>query len=169
VFNFDVPYHAEDYVHRIGRTGRAGRRGEAYMLVSKAEHKALAAIEGLIGKKIDWLDGAHDAAQGEARPARQAAAAPPAEEETTAARPRRRSSRGNGHGRAHERDSAATRAPAKARQSAGNGHGRAHERESAAKRAPAMARQSPERGETVAFAETADVPAFLRRSFTPAS
>ena len=34
VFNYDVPIHSEDYVHRIGRTGRAGREGHAYMLVT---------------------------------------------------------------------------------------------------------------------------------------
>ncbi len=36
VFNFDVPIHAEDYVHRIGRTGRAGRSGKAFTLVDKS-------------------------------------------------------------------------------------------------------------------------------------
>ncbi|WP_150287767.1 DEAD/DEAH box helicase [Rhabdaerophilum calidifontis] len=57
VFNFDIPHHAEDYVHRIGRTGRAGRLGTAYTLVSPGNEKALAAIEKLIGKEIAWLEG----------------------------------------------------------------------------------------------------------------
>ena len=57
VFNFDIPIHAEDYVHRIGRTGRAGRSGAAFTLVSKADTKYLDAIEKLIGQKIEWLDG----------------------------------------------------------------------------------------------------------------
>jgi superfamily II DNA/RNA helicase len=52
VFNFDVPHHAEDYVHRIGRTGRAGRSGAAITIVSPADTKSLAAIEKLIGQKI---------------------------------------------------------------------------------------------------------------------
>jgi superfamily II DNA/RNA helicase len=52
IFNFDVPYHADDYVHRIGRTGRAGRSGLAVMLASPAEGKYVDAIERLIGKKI---------------------------------------------------------------------------------------------------------------------
>jgi superfamily II DNA/RNA helicase len=39
VFNYDVPHHAEDYVHRIGRTGRAGRTGEAFMIVTPADAK----------------------------------------------------------------------------------------------------------------------------------
>jgi len=54
VINYDVPIHAEDYVHRIGRTGRAGREGTAIMLVTEPEKKALAAIEKLIEKQIDW-------------------------------------------------------------------------------------------------------------------
>ena len=56
VFNFDVPIHAEDYVHRIGRTGRAGREGHAYMMVSSADTKHFKAIEALIKKEIDWFD-----------------------------------------------------------------------------------------------------------------
>ena len=48
VFNFDVPSHAEDYVHRIGRTGRAGRKGTAYTLSTPADEKYLAAIESLL-------------------------------------------------------------------------------------------------------------------------
>jgi len=56
VFNFDVPYHAEDYVHRIGRTGRAGKSGRAFTLATPAEAKALAAIERLIGKAIPRIE-----------------------------------------------------------------------------------------------------------------
>lgn len=52
VFNFDVPSHSEDYVHRIGRTGRAGMTGRAFMLVTKEDSKSLAAITKLIGKPI---------------------------------------------------------------------------------------------------------------------
>ncbi|MGW9230388.1 DEAD/DEAH box helicase [Pseudorhizobium sp. NPDC055634] len=57
VFNFDVPIHAEDYVHRIGRTGRAGRSGKAFTLVTRSDTKYLDAIEKLIGEKIEWLNG----------------------------------------------------------------------------------------------------------------
>jgi superfamily II DNA/RNA helicase len=57
VFNFDVPIHAEDYVHRIGRTGRAGRSGKAFTLVTKSDAKYLDAIEKLIAEKIEWLSG----------------------------------------------------------------------------------------------------------------
>src|ERR1700730_44250 len=52
IFNFDVPHHADDYVHRIGRTGRAGRSGTAITLVTPADRKAVDAIEKLIGQKI---------------------------------------------------------------------------------------------------------------------
>jgi superfamily II DNA/RNA helicase len=54
VFNYDVPHHAEDYVHRIGRTGRAGRSGHAYTLVAPGDEKSLAAIESLIGQPVPW-------------------------------------------------------------------------------------------------------------------
>ena len=50
VFNYDVPHHADDYVHRIGRTGRAGRTGEAYMIVTPADSKSLDKVLKLIGK-----------------------------------------------------------------------------------------------------------------------
>jgi superfamily II DNA/RNA helicase len=55
VFNFDVPHHPDDYVHRIGRTGRAGKTGTAITIVSPGnDHKAVAAIERLIGQPIPW-------------------------------------------------------------------------------------------------------------------
>ena len=53
VINFDVPHSPEDYVHRIGRTGRAGLTGEAISLVSPQDHDAIGAIERLIKKRID--------------------------------------------------------------------------------------------------------------------
>jgi superfamily II DNA/RNA helicase len=49
IFNFDVPFHADDYVHRIGRTGRAGRSGHAYMLATPRDTKLVEAIEKLTG------------------------------------------------------------------------------------------------------------------------
>ena len=52
VFNFDVPHHSEDYVHRIGRTGRAGREGHAYTLASPDDRLAVEAIEKLTGGAI---------------------------------------------------------------------------------------------------------------------
>ncbi|MBN9480235.1 MAG: DEAD/DEAH box helicase [Bordetella sp.] len=50
VFNYDVPHHADDYVHRIGRTGRAGRLGEAFMIVTPADDKSLDKVLKLIKK-----------------------------------------------------------------------------------------------------------------------
>jgi superfamily II DNA/RNA helicase len=55
IFNFDVPTHAEDYVHRIGRTGRAGKSGTAITLVAPVDSKYVAAIEKLTGDTVSWL------------------------------------------------------------------------------------------------------------------
>ncbi len=52
VFNFDVPIHAEDYIHRIGRTARAGREGKAYTLATPGDGRFVAAIEQMLGKPI---------------------------------------------------------------------------------------------------------------------
>ncbi|WAX93358.1 DEAD/DEAH box helicase [Aminobacter sp. NyZ550] len=57
VFNYDVPIHAEDYVHRIGRTGRAGRSGKSFTIATRSDTKYVDAIEKLIGNKIEWHDG----------------------------------------------------------------------------------------------------------------
>ncbi len=55
IFNFDVPHHPDDYVHRIGRTGRAGLSGTAITIVSPADGKSVAAIERLTGQTIPWV------------------------------------------------------------------------------------------------------------------
>ena len=78
VFNFDVPIHAEDYVHRIGRTGRAGREGKAFTLVGRGDEKYVDAIVELIGKPIEWAGKADEAD-----------AAPEPEEAKDERRPRR--------------------------------------------------------------------------------
>jgi superfamily II DNA/RNA helicase len=54
VFNYDVPIHADDYIHRIGRTGRAGRSGAAFTIVSRADRKHVEAIEKLTGANFEW-------------------------------------------------------------------------------------------------------------------
>jgi superfamily II DNA/RNA helicase len=56
VFNFDVPIHAEDYIHRIGRTGRAGREGHAFTLASESDGRFVEAIEKLIGNSIPRIE-----------------------------------------------------------------------------------------------------------------
>jgi superfamily II DNA/RNA helicase len=83
VINYDPPHHAEDYVHRIGRTGRAGKLGAALTIVSRADARAVDDIEKLIERKIDWQVGGEE---------------PAAEEETIEprARGRERGSRSSG-------------------------------------------------------------------------
>jgi superfamily II DNA/RNA helicase len=53
VINYDLPAHAEDYVHRIGRTARAGLKGLAISFVTPAEQSEIRAIEWLIRKKLN--------------------------------------------------------------------------------------------------------------------
>jgi ATP-dependent RNA helicase RhlE len=55
VINYDIPQHPEDYVHRIGRTGRASQTGDAFTLVAYDEMKKLTAIERFIAQKIERL------------------------------------------------------------------------------------------------------------------
>ena len=55
IFNFDVPHHPDDYVHRIGRTGRAGLTGTAITIVTPIDGKAVTAIERLTGQQIPWM------------------------------------------------------------------------------------------------------------------
>jgi len=61
IFNFDVPHHADDYVHRIGRTGRAGRTGTAISIVTPLDQKSMVAIEKLIGQTIPRAEGGAEA------------------------------------------------------------------------------------------------------------
>ncbi|MEM9060780.1 MAG: DEAD/DEAH box helicase [Pseudomonadota bacterium] len=56
VFNYDVPTHSEDYVHRIGRTGRAGREGKAFTIALPADEKYVGFIEDLIKREISKVD-----------------------------------------------------------------------------------------------------------------
>ena len=110
VFNFDAPWHPDDYVHRIGRTGRAGATGKAFTLVTAEDAEKIANIEKLTGLKIPRVEGvkapretapAHDAqprhddrGPGPARIAAALAARPPS------AAPRARSPRRLGPARA---------------------------------------------------------------------
>ena len=55
VFNFDLPWHSEDYVHRIGRTGRAGREGAAFSIVTHEELKLLKDIQKITGDTPVWV------------------------------------------------------------------------------------------------------------------
>src|SRR6056297_2697931 len=80
VFNFDVPSHAEDYVHRIGRTGRAGKSGKAVMICGPRDDKYFEAVEKLLGKEVPVAE----------NPLKGAA---PEAEETTEEKPKRSRSR----------------------------------------------------------------------------
>ncbi len=69
VFNYDVPIHAEDYIHRIGRTGRAGHRGRAVTLATPDDAKYLDAIRKLIGRDIPKIDSAGGKSEPASHPA----------------------------------------------------------------------------------------------------
>ena len=81
VFNFDVPSHAEDYVHRIGRTGRAGRSGTAIMICTPRDEKNLEDVERLVKTTIPRLDSPMGKSS--------APAAAPSEADTSDDKPRR--------------------------------------------------------------------------------
>jgi superfamily II DNA/RNA helicase len=87
VFNFDTPWHPDDYVHRIGRTGRAGATGRAFTFVTKDDVEAIESIEKLTGMTIPEMQVGGDRAP-------EAASAPASREETSAppTRGRRQSS-----------------------------------------------------------------------------
>ncbi|MBY6198140.1 DEAD/DEAH box helicase [Vibrio hangzhouensis] len=72
VVNFDLPYKAEDYIHRIGRTGRAGHEGFAVSLMSHDEHYLLEAIERLLDTRLpqEWLAGFEPSPESEIEPDR---------------------------------------------------------------------------------------------------
>ena len=77
IINYDAPHHAEDYVHRIGRTGRAGKSGVALTIATRLDTKAIAEIEKLIARKIDWAPGAAEVEEEAAAPAARARGARP--------------------------------------------------------------------------------------------
>jgi superfamily II DNA/RNA helicase len=101
VFNFDAPWHPDDYVHRIGRTGRAGATGVAYTLVTADDVEAVDNIQKLIGTKINRVE----------------SAAPPADEATADDQaaperaPRRERSGGRDRKRPEKTEAQAKRAP----------------------------------------------------------
>ncbi|MES2097983.1 MAG: DEAD/DEAH box helicase [Pseudomonadota bacterium] len=76
VFNYDAPWHPDDYVHRIGRTGRAGATGIAFTLVTAEDAENIVNIEKLTGLKIDRYEGAADEQPAERAPRGRGRAAP---------------------------------------------------------------------------------------------
>jgi len=91
IFNFDVPWQSDDYVHRIGRTGRAGKEGRSLTLVTPDDIKQLNDIEKMLGAPVTWI--------GEP---------PSAEDLASGARRRGRGRRGAGRGPDARRDVART-------------------------------------------------------------
>jgi superfamily II DNA/RNA helicase len=101
VFNFDVPHHAEDYVHRIGRTGRAGKEGRAFTIATPDDRLAVEAVETLIAAPIprieipgldivEWAEGDAKRGRGRGRGKPVAKAPRPAPRGEAAAPPRER-------------------------------------------------------------------------------
>ena len=141
VFNFDVPHHAEDYVHHIGRTGRAGLEGRAFTLATPADQLAVEAIEKLTGHPIpradidgldtvEWAEGDGRKRRGRGRAAPKRAEAAPSEEKR---KPARRQAKAE--------------APAKAPHA--EAAGKPPRAEAAAKRARAEAPERPARPDPV--------------------
>ncbi len=150
VFNFDVPTHAEDYVHRIGRTGRAGREGRAFTLATPADQKYVEAIEKLIRQSLKRapLPAGHipeakvarekaeaSSAAEQAKPAARAKSARTEKKAAAESRPNARAS-GEASLRAQKADQAAGPRP-----SAEKGHGLAEKEHRAAVESAATKRE----------------------------
>jgi len=71
VFNYDTPWHPDDYVHRIGRTGRAGAKGKAFTMVTPEDAEAIANVEKLTGMTIPVFEAGERAAETDAEPQRE--------------------------------------------------------------------------------------------------
>ncbi len=129
IYNFDVPIHADDYVHRIGRTGRAGRTGTAITIVAGSnDAKAVAAIEKLIGQPIPCMDEPARSRAGERQHRAQRSAAPARAASRTRADHRRHSQRPAARWRASTtHDPVARTPPARPRQERPH-HARPHRR-----------------------------------------
>jgi superfamily II DNA/RNA helicase len=89
VLNYDVPIHPEDYIHRIGRTGRAGKKGHAITIVTPGDAKSLHAVQNLIGKEIPLSSG-ETPTQDECPATPQASEPPQVEAKGEKSRPSRR-------------------------------------------------------------------------------
>jgi superfamily II DNA/RNA helicase len=148
VINFDVPSHAEDYIHRIGRTGRAGRSGKSFTLSTPADHKLLRAVENMLGDKIE-LDSltAQPSAAPAAAPVSAPASAPAAATTASPAKPQRQR-------RTRDQAPASKAAPAKKSAEVIDGPGSARSK-------PAQRKTEGNGKGKQAFGD--DVPAFLLR------
>ena len=164
VFNYDLPSNAEDYVHRIGRTGRAGRSGVAISLCAPADGKFLAQIEELIGRTLSAPETAASANS-----------APDSADETADASKRgsRRGRRGRGRQRGKDTtaDADTDAAPAEPQDNQKRAAEDARPRGGKAGRAgKEAAKDRASRGGgggNVPFGQSDDVPAFLLRTALP--
>jgi superfamily II DNA/RNA helicase len=168
VFNFDVPHHADDYVHRIGRTGRAGRAGTAISMVTPLDQKSILAIEKLIGQAIPHADGGSEAqasesvvasAQGETEQPRGPRTRDGGSEGSRAGRKPRRE-------REHRRSGSSGGRHADTQQVQPTPPAQASSEASTASRPPSIGRAEATRSPRDAAAEPADhshLPAFLLR------
>ena len=164
VFNFDVPIHAEDYVHRIGRTGRAGLEGHAFTIAMPDDRAAVEAIEKLIGHPIppmmvegldpvDWVGGRRTQAAWPRRPHRSARKTAAASAGTAVKGPRaRKPSAPASAGKTHAGEAGAAAARGESRRS-----------RQAARAAPSRSR-APTRAALAASAATPRAAPARRRS-----
>ena len=153
IFNFDVPHHADDYVHRIGRTGRAGLTGTAITIVAPLDSKAVGAIERLMGQTIPWMgepsapQERHDEEPAEAKRSRRGG------RQRGKSQGPKRESRESQSSKSESRSQAAKESPR---------HEKQPSRHSEPVRAGDPARPRPPR-EPVEEADTSHLPAFLLR------
>jgi superfamily II DNA/RNA helicase len=112
VFNFDTPWHPDDYVHRIGRTGRAGATGRAFTFVTPEDAEAIESVEKLTGMAIPVFELAGEA--GEERPARTQRRSPASQVQDE--RPRRESEPRQAREARAPRQAREERAPRQARE-----------------------------------------------------
>ena len=163
VINYDAPHHAEDYVHRIGRTGRAGKIGVALTIVTRADARAIEDIEKLIARKIDWQAGEEAPVEEEAesRPCRLASIAARADADGGAKpdrppikarrRPRSRGlARGGGRARAAFARTSCPGAARRARERSREAHGKPAPRRRAG-RAATRRRRRRSSGSAITF------------------
>jgi superfamily II DNA/RNA helicase len=150
IYNFDVPHHADDYVHRIGRTARAGRTGTAISIVTPLDTKSIVAIEKLIGQTIPRAEG------------RSEARAPDDADQPREHRSREGSKEGSRGGRKPRRE----REPRHAKGGEKGVHHNNRKPPTPAARPPSIGRAEPQRVAREAESEPADhshLPAFLLR------
>jgi superfamily II DNA/RNA helicase len=166
VFNYDVPHHADDYVHRIGRTGRAGRSGDTFMIVTPADSRSLDKVLKLIGRTpdevtldLDWSQ----AKESRPRPEKSRGERGGAQRERTRSAPRDRHA---AHGRAPEAPAVEpASAPKTAEPSAApNPERQPDRRQERPRPAPAAKAPREEREDRGVRGFGDDTPAFLQRA-----